>query len=130
MRGSNGLIALRKAGVAPDWVWVDTDLTPAPFADETTLDNCIGIRLQIEKSDKPNRLDLRCVVGLNCYVQGETASVVHATRDACIDAGAKRVIAAVMDRKGRGEFVSFGVSDLTDTAGIFVLAGNEEVIHG
>lgn len=125
MRGHTQLIDMRQAGKVPNWVFLETDPDPLrEWADWERMDNTKA-SLLIEPTDK--RLDLRCVIDLKCFVQGEGRARVHEIRDACIAAGAKRVIAAVMRRIGEGEYVAFRTEEITDTAGLVVTA---EPIHG
>lgn len=119
MRGHEKLVAMRHAGYVPDSVWIDTDAEralPMP-GDWHAIDNRKA-HLQTEPGEKAWRIDLRCAVGLICYVDGSRALEVRAMRDACIAAGAKRVIATVMRRLGAGEFITFELIEMTDTDGV------------
>ena len=119
MRGLAPLIALRRGGSVPDCVWVDLERDPMPMAEDWAGINNRSAHVQLEPEDRIRHLDLRCAKGLPCYVQGNDRDEVRAMRDACLAAGASRVIATVMRRVGQGEFVAFHVEEMTDTAGIF-----------
>lgn len=120
MRGQNRLIELRMSGSIPDCVWIDTaGPNTVNQADDWHAMNPAQAHLQTEAGDKVSRLDMRCVRGLTCYVEGTDQAKVAAMRDACISVGAKRVIAATMQRYGRGEYIAFKVTSMTDTAGAF-----------
>lgn len=121
MRGQNALIAMRRAGAIPDWVFIDTEPDWTKQADTWQRDNNTTASLLIEPKDR--RLDMRCVTALNCFVQGDSRARVFEVRDACIAVGAKRVIACVMERSGEGEFVTFRAIESTDTTGAFTFKG-------
>lgn len=128
MHGHEQLIAMRLHGYMPDQVWIGTDLGERiDQARDWLAMNSAVAHLQLDAPDKPARLDLRCVHGLMCFVQGSDAHTVHAVRDACIEAGAKRVISAVMERFGRGEWAAFRTIEQTDTDGQFVWPQPEEI---
>ena len=114
MRGQEKLIEMRKAGSVPKWVWIDTEPDAVECWREWAELDPTHACIQIEIGDK--RPDLRCVVGLNCYVQGNSRERVFELRDDCIKAGAARVIASVMQRFGEGEFTAFRMLECTDTA--------------
>lgn len=127
MRGHEKLVEMRVAGSVPEWVFVDTEYDKThQYADWHRVDNTTAVVL-VEPSDR--RLDFRFVVGMKCFVQGENMNRVHEIRDACISAGAKRVIAAVMRRLGRDEFVAFQTIEQTDTDGLFATPTLEHA-HG
>jgi hypothetical protein len=93
MRGHQPLIAMRHRGVVPDAVFVETDdldLRRLPV-DPVHLD------LHITPSDNLNRLDLRCLVGLKCFVCGTNTERVQAVAQACRQAQASRVIELAPD---------------------------------
>ncbi len=129
MRGQQQLIALRSTGFVPSSVWIETEHDQLEsWRDWDELDNRRA-QLQIEPTDK--RFDLRCVIGLMCIVQGSDKARVHAVRDACIDAGAQRVVSHLMERFGSGEFVAFRMVECTDTEGTWNLTTEQcEAIDG
>lgn len=119
MRGHESLIAMRRAGFVPDWVFIDTDPDALEaWRDWHKLDNRRASIL-VEPADR--RFDFRFAIGLKCYVSGEDADRVHSVRDALIDARAERVIASVLERRGSGEFVAFNLTECTDTAGLMTM---------
>lgn len=119
MRGHQQLIAMRNAGAVPDVVWIDTDLPKLPMPGDWHEITPRHAHLQLDASDRLARLDLRCVIGLTVSVSGSDVHRVRAVRDACIDAKAKRVIAATTTPIGIDEFIAFKLVELTDTAGFF-----------
>jgi len=95
MRGADQLIAFRRRGHRPAFVWVDTDHDSLRcWRDWPSLTPGMA-HLQIEPTDQPGLLDLRCLIGLDVLVQGTDADRVQAIADACRDAEASRVMAAV-----------------------------------
>ena len=121
MHGHTPLIAMRLKGSAPACVFIDTD-APGPLdpARGWEIDNAAHAHIQTAAGERINRLDLRCVVGLRVHVDGTQKSRVHAMRNACIAAGAVRVIATTLERFGGGENIAFRVIETTDTDGVFV----------
>lgn len=131
MYGHESLIEFRKAGVIPDGVWIDAGPVGAldPAQDWAKwVETQTHARIQIEPHDRVPRLDLRCVRGMQCRIDGEDTARVREVRDACIAAGAKRVIAAVLRRIGYGEWQSFQMTECTDTEGVIVFP--LEMAHG
>lgn len=119
MRGHNHLIALRMQRKLPQWVSINVSDEPDWLADnwhEWTT-SATSPHILIEPSDPVSRLDLRMLVGVPLVDVG--GYVEHRTRileviDACVKAGARRVIGSVSRPKGEGtEVVEF-----FDTAGV------------
>lgn len=118
MRGFEELIAMRKRRFVPSMVWINTDSeNTLPLASDWHEFDNTNTQLQTEPGDKARSLDMRCVIGLPCYVQGNVKAEVLAMRDACIKAKASRVIAAVMRQIGHGEWIAFQVDECSDTQG-------------
>jgi hypothetical protein len=128
MRGHEALIAMRRQGAVPDVVWIDTDLARLPMADDWLEVTPRHAHVQLDPADSPARVDFRCVIGLTVSISGDDLKRVRATRDACVFAGAKRVIASTTKRIGRGEFAAFQLVELTDTDGH--LTHEPESVHG
>jgi hypothetical protein len=97
MRGHHALIEMRTQGYAPACVWLDVNEPRLPMPDDWQENSPRDAHLQLEARDRLSTLDLRCLVGLRVFVYGDVAKLVGATREACIAAGAKRVIAACPD---------------------------------
>jgi len=117
MRGHQQLIAMRKDGFVPDCVWIDTDHDHLNcWRDWHGMDSRHA-HVQIEPAER--RFDLRCVIGLPCFVQGSDRRRVFAVRDACIAAGAARVIASVTQQRGQGDYATFEAIESSDTEGVF-----------
>jgi hypothetical protein len=49
--------------------------------------------INVDPAESIGRLDLRCIVGLTIHLNGSNAERVAELRDACLEAGAERVIA-------------------------------------
>ena len=97
MRGHEPLLSLRRKGLKPSMVFIDL----FEDSDNSWRDwpNNDPRHPQIEVSDDDSiaGLDFRFVVGLTVMVTGHDKPRVHAIRGVCIDAGAKRVVAAFID---------------------------------
>lgn len=93
MRGHKALVAMRLKGRKPAMVWFDADYPKLPMADDWQEDRPDHAHLQIDRHENVETLDLRCLVGLTVFVDGQDVRRVVAVRDACIKAGAERVIA-------------------------------------
>lgn len=131
MRGLEQLRTMRRGGLIPTGVWVDCDSErPAPMADDWHTMPGARAHLQTEPGDRALRLDLRCVIGLPCYVDGSNRDQVFAMRQALLAAKAARVIAWVMERMGAGEFVTYRLVEMTDSAGVHDWTKTTEDIHG
>lgn len=113
MKGAEAVRQMRRAGYAPRMVDISTDPV------KPHLIGCVGGYATMQ-AERPNMADLRCVVGLMVTVDGTNAERVHAMRDACIAAGAKRVIAAVLRVLDYGPDVDrVRVVEMSDTGGVF-----------
>lgn len=117
MNGHLPLIAMREQGAVPAVVWLETNPEHDPCCDDWLDISPDHAHLQLDQNECPARADLRCVVGLMVSISGSDLKRVRATRDACVAAGAKRVIAATTKRIGRGESQEHEVVEITDTAG-------------
>lgn len=116
MRGHAQLEAMRRSGYAP--AWVDVCLYPVKPHLLGVSDSGLIATIEATSWDHA-RADLRCVVGLEVRVSGDDATAVHAMRDACIKAGASRVIATVFDgREDIPDAQRFAALKVTDTKGI------------
>jgi hypothetical protein len=99
MRGHEPLLQMRRLGAKPRMVtllttpgfdrWVST--WPALFPEYPEV--------EIGSDETPERLDLRCLVGLQVRVQGADEQRVERVARAAAAAGAARVIAAVHDEQ-------------------------------
>ncbi len=116
MLGRQQLIEMRFRHQQPDCVWIDVDgqNTRNPASDWSDSYPAHA-HLHADNEDRIRRLDMRCVHGLKCYIDGTDRARVHAMRDACIEVGASRVIAWVMKQLGEGEFVTFQTIEVFDT---------------
>lgn len=115
MRGHEPLIAMRLRGFTPRCVWIDLDPDKSnAWRDWPAMDNTMA-RLYIDASE--SRPDLRPTTGLTCYIVGSDIDRVRSVRDTCIECGAKRVIATVM-QPGRGD--TWTVRRMSDTEGVWL----------
>lgn len=99
MRGNEHLIAMRNKGYKPRSVWVEC-LPMNSFAKSLLsphIKNDMDIHLDRKDIDVIGRLDLRCLTGLNVYVNGPNDETTQSVADACLRAGAVRVIASFFD---------------------------------
>jgi hypothetical protein len=101
MRGHEPLVAMRLRGHVPAAVFVDADGTlPRSFTSGWTTPAYPGATLHahivIDPTDAVPLLDLRFVVGLVVHVDGADAQRVSEIGVACLEAGARRVVTAVV----------------------------------
>lgn len=102
MTGEKAILAMRRAGRKPGFVWV------SDFRDAFTGD---GLTVGVH-GDNPEALDLRFLVGCVAIVEGPDAARVDRIALACSKAKADRVIASTHGKDARG----FGeVVRVTDT---------------
>jgi hypothetical protein len=97
MRGHKALIDMRSKGWKPSLVWLDADSPKLPMTDDWDMVSPMHAHLQLQATDRLATLDLRCLVGLTVFVDGNNTQRVIEARDACIKAGAERVIAYTAD---------------------------------
>lgn len=124
MKGHEPLIAMRRQGKVPQSVWFgfDGDGWKA-WAGSIGLSwrqypqGTVCAEVMVEPADVVERLDLRFVVGIRCWVQGDDADRVKRLHKACAEAGADRVLSIVLKRDPRGVDL---VGEMLDTAGHFV----------
>lgn len=91
MKGHDSLIAMRMQGAKPLAVNIHLGTWPAPRPNAFDLP---AHEVFINPADKPNRADLRFLVGLDVFVtgaEGEKQDVVGWCQ-ACVAAGAAQVI--------------------------------------
>jgi len=100
MTGDKELFAMRRSGLKPEFVWISDFTSP-------TLD---GFTVRIA-GDTPELQDLRFLVGVTALVEGADKARLNRISEACMDAKARRVIAALSDP------TSFEVIQITDTEG-------------
>lgn len=96
MRGHESLLKMRMAGKAPRSVWVSLFPLQKWVLDwASNRETAADAEIMVEDTDAINRLDLRCLVGLDpVYVNGPEGEQTKRLADACIQAGAKRVLAS------------------------------------
>lgn len=100
MTGDRPLLEMRRAGRAPDGVWItdsDDEYSRITAREWPIRRDCVSghqaAHLRFEENDIPEALDLRCVVGLVCHVATDRGPT-RFTRifDALIAAGAAIVV--------------------------------------
>ena len=117
MRGHKAILEMRRQGVAPSIVFIDTEPSRLrEWRDWQDVDASMA-SVEIATSDTLASLDLRFVHSLRVMVTGENAPRVKAIGAACERAGAARVVASTMERRGAGEFMTMKAVAVTDTAG-------------
>jgi hypothetical protein len=105
VRGHEQILADRRNGVHPAIVWVDCDGYNPGFARLATLGCRPRDHLEIGADENPLRLDLRCVVGLLVDVYGSDERRVAAVARACVEHGARQVIASHSTFHGKDRIV-------------------------
>lgn len=103
MNGHEPIRALRQQGFKPAYVWLqDSGLIPTDHA------------VTLAKTDIPEALDLRFVVGTTVLVESASKDRLTRLSQACVDARAARVIASLH----AGPDAHFEVTEITDTEGV------------
>lgn len=115
MRGHEGLIEMRRRGVVPAIVFLNTEADSFGETRDWHIHNPATATVLIESKDRPETLDLRFLVGLLVKVDGSDQRLVERVTKACIAAKAARVIASV---------TTFAddrcvINGMTDTEGVF-----------
>lgn len=100
MRGHEPLLAMRRAGFAPQAAWLGLDANPL-WRDWPLYGS--HAQIEIELGEAINRLDLRCLVGMQVWIDGSDERRVLDLHTACLNAHAKRVLSAVNKPNYRGE---------------------------
>lgn len=111
MRGHEPLLAMRRKGLKPAGVWfaLEADEGHRSWPQSLGIEwrrwpNSTGhATVQIDPADSIGLLDLRFVVGLTAWVQGEDRARVERLHQACQDFGAARVLSCVMGTNHRGQ---------------------------
>lgn len=130
MRGAEHLIAMRRQGLRPVLVFVETG-PDGRIDEQLNRDDQASAHLWVEPHESIGRLDLRCLVGLGVSVSGPDEKRVVGVVNAALAAGAKRVVGAVLMPVGQGEFRRFPVTRYLDTlASPDWIDTSEESAHG
>jgi hypothetical protein len=103
MTGHEPLIAMRRNGFKPAFVW----LSEAGFTPSTH-------EVHIAKTDIPEALDLRFLVGVTVLAESQNRERLGQILKACMEAKARRVIASLYRKEPNGLFETF---EITDTEG-------------
>jgi hypothetical protein len=106
MIGHETLIAMRRRGLKPDRVTVETDWDlglERECATEWHLVNPRSAFIFVQPADPVATLDLRCLVGMHVEVCGMDSARVRAVFAACVKAKASRIIGST--HRHRGELV-------------------------
>lgn len=94
MLGHVPLIAMRREGAIPAVVWFDLDAEPSWEARNWPQFSPRHAHVHVAPADRPELLDLRFCIGLMCHVAGTDEAAVRRLHDACIAAGATRVVSS------------------------------------
>ncbi len=92
MRGHEALLAMRRKGYSPQWVFIDTWADPLGFWGCWPVETPHRASVEVHDADMLSGLDFRFVVGLQVLVMGEKLARLQAIAEACKEAGAKRVV--------------------------------------
>lgn len=115
MRGHEQILAARRKGRHPSLVWVACD----GYNDGFTRLAALGCRpldhIELKADENPKRLDLRCVIGLAVDVSGTNEKRVAAVARACVEHGARRVIASHFTTHKRGDDIEVQTHRMTFT---------------
>ncbi len=120
MRGMQPLVQMRREGVKPEWVFVDTDAGPQAlpaWAQWQNVDEGL-CDIDITPTESLLRIDWRPLVGLGVFVSGTNWERVRLVAQAIKEAGAKRVISSGRKRIGTEEWPAFLTEWVRDTAGL------------
>jgi hypothetical protein len=115
MRGHEAIVAMRKAGQRPAMAWVETD----GYNEGLQRMARAGVRpigqIEVAVTERPQRLDLRCLVDLVVEVSGSDERRVGAIARACVEAGARQVIAIASTTTRRGDDFDVEIDRMTVT---------------
>lgn len=129
MRGHRALVEMRRSGQKPHVAFIDCDAGPRALPawaqwQETTP----GVAdIDIEAAESLLRIDWRPFIGMVVHVTGTNGARVRGVKDRLVEAGAKRVIYALLEQIGRDEWVAFKTVWVHDTEGQFA---PKEAVHG
>jgi hypothetical protein len=112
MRGHEPVIALRRRGIAPRSVWLCEVPVHSGLCGDWMLDSP-DAHVELLPSESAARLDLRFLVGLRVHIQTEAFTRLQALETAAVEAGALRVLGAVVGPAGDCQV-------MTDTKGEIV----------
>lgn len=110
MRNHETLLAIRRAGLMPPIVNIETDAGRLLFPTFWSGVSDHAVDVQIDPHEKLRHLDLRCFVDLVVNVAGCDDERVQAVAMACDSAGASRVIATTYRWDGEA-FVKVRATD-------------------
>lgn len=115
MIGHEQIVAMRRRGHAPVAVMVAVEQDDYLQMSRHWPDSTSGIAwVWVQPSDRPQRLDLRFLVGLNVQVCGLEDERVAEVAAAARQAGADRVLSFEHRKQGRGEHARFECVRVTD----------------
>jgi hypothetical protein len=116
MRGHQPLVDMRLRGLRPAMVAINVSTTPDRLAGDWHEWEGLMPHLWVEPGDAIATLDLRCVFDLLVDVSGDISQAKRVRRvfEACVKAGAVRVLGALHKPKGE----SLEVVEYMDTAGV------------
>lgn len=129
MRGMQPLVDLRRLGYRPSIAFVDVDAGPHPEPHwvQWQETQAAMAEIDVEASEALHRIDWRPLFGMVVHVSGTNGDRVLGAARAIQEAGAKRVIYALLEQIGDDEFIAFKQLWVFDTEG---LAGPKEDANG
>lgn len=95
MRGQQKLEVMRRSGYAPASIHIETTPDPLAMSEDWQIHTPNCAYLQLGGGERARVADLLCVVGLLVFVHGDIERTVMAVKNACIEAGARRVVTMV-----------------------------------
>lgn len=99
MIGHQPLIDMRRRGAVPA-MGVEFDFGPVGIAKDWHRAGLSTAYITLTDTDRVERLDLRFVVGMDCWVSGEVDALVWELADALKQAGAKKVAWVINSEQG------------------------------
>jgi hypothetical protein len=97
MRGHEPLRTMRRRGVRPGVVFIDLVRQPSEWPLQWSTECPHRAHVEILDDEMLSGLDLRFCVGMQVLVQGEAGRRVAQVAEACIEAGAARVVAVTTE---------------------------------
>ena len=118
MLGHQPLIAMRCRGLKPALATIETEsaLYPARWARTWPDELPDDAQILVERQDSVRLLDLRFLVGMQVSLQGFDRHRVVSLFNACVAAGAERVIGHVVRPAPRRE--TFDLLEIIDSEGL------------
>lgn len=91
MRGHEALIAMRRRGKAPRWVFIDAGDDPHGLHTDWQVETPYRAHVEVAGADLITSLDFRFVVGLSVLITGDDLARLKRIAEACEECEAVRV---------------------------------------